>query len=172
MSFLVPETLETDRLRLRQFQEADWRDLHEYYSDASATRYTVGREFTEAETWRTLCGMVGHWQLRGYGPYAVEEKASGRVMGPVGFWYPLDWPSPEIKWALAPQFWGKGFASEAARAVQSAGRQHLPHISLISLIHSENLPSIHLAVAIGAGFEEEIQFRGDPWHVYRHPSET
>ena len=169
MDFLVPEKLETEKLVLRQFQEADWRDLHDYYSDASATKYTVGREFSEGETWRTMCGMIGHWQLRGYGPYAVEEKSSGKVLGTVGFWYPNDWPSPEIKWALAPQYWGKGFASEAARAVQMAGRQYIPHISLISFILSENQASINLALAIGAKLEKAVQFRGRKWYIYRHP---
>ncbi|MEM8805855.1 MAG: GNAT family N-acetyltransferase [Cyanobacteria bacterium P01_G01_bin.38] len=171
MDFRVPEKLETQRLMLRQFQEADWPDLHEYYSDAVATTYTVGREFSEGETWRTLCSMVGHWYVRGYGPYAVEEKATGKVLGPVGFWYPNDWPSPEIKWALASQHWGKGFASEAARAVQQAGREFMPDISLISFINAENQPSINLALAIGAKLEKTIPFRGGNWHIYRHPSE-
>jgi len=113
--------------------------------------------------------MIGHWYLRGYGPYAVEEKASGKVLGTVGFWYPNDWPSPEIKWALAPKHWGRGFASEAARVVQRASRQHIPHISLISFMHSENKASSNLAVAIGAKFEKVLRFRDADWCVYRHP---
>ncbi|WP_207060929.1 GNAT family N-acetyltransferase [Motiliproteus sp. SC1-56] len=172
MEFLVPDHLETERLILRQFRDEDWKDLHHYYSSAEATKFTVGREFTEGETWRTMCGMVGHWQVRGYGPYALEEKSSGRVLGTAGFWYPNDWPSPEIKWALAPEHWGKGYASEAARAVQNAGLSHLPDISLISFINAENTASIRLAHAIGAKFEKEVLFRGANWHIYRHPRET
>lgn len=170
MTFYIPETLETERLTLRQFRESDWRDLHRYYSSELSTRFTVGRAFTEGETWRTLCSMVGHWQIRGYGPYALEDKASGQVLGTAGLWYPNDWPEPEIKWALAPEFWGKGYASEAARAVQVIGRECMPDINLISFIHSENRASIQLAKAIGATFEKEIHFRGGLWHVYRHPS--
>ncbi len=171
MNFLVPETIETERLLLRQFEEQDWKDLHHYYSSVQATRFTVGRAFTEGETWRTLSGMVGHWHLRGYGPYAVEDKASGIVLGTVGFWYPYDWPSPEIKWALAPAYWGKGYASEAVRMVQKTASLHIPDISLISLIHLDNSASIRLALAVGARFEKEIQFRGASWHIYRHPDE-
>ena len=169
MKFLVPEQTETDRLILRQFKHDDWQDLHAYYSDEQATQYTVRKAFTQGETWRTMCGMIGHWQIRGYGPYAVEEKASGKVVGPVGFWYPNDWPSPEIKWGLAREFWGKGYASEAARAVQKIGKEYLPDISLISFIHPDNLASIKLAEAIGATFEKKLNFRGDDWPVYRHP---
>jgi RimJ/RimL family protein N-acetyltransferase len=169
MQFLVPERLETERLILRQFRNEDWRDLHLYYSDPEATKYTVGRAFTEGETWRAMCSMLGHWQIHGYGPYAVEERATGTVLGPVGFWYPNDWPSPEIKWALAASYWGRGFAAEAARAVQQAGRRHLPEIALISLILSANEPSKRLAVAVGARFESEIEFRGQRASIYRHP---
>lgn len=169
MKFRVPEILETNRLLLRPFKESDWQDLHAYYSDPLATQYTVGRPFTEGETWRIMCTMIGHWQLREYGPYALEERESHKVIGTVGFWYPNDWPSPEIKWALAAKFWGKGYASEAARAVQQAGKIHLPEISLISLINAKNQPSINLALAIGASYEKTIEFRVGDWQIYRHP---
>ncbi len=165
----VPERLQTDRLTLRLFRDDDWRDLHDYYGDENATRFTFGRRMSEGDTWRAMASMIGHWQLRGYGPYAVEETSSGRVVGTVGFWYPNDWPEPEIKWALAPAHWGKGYASEAARAVQAAGREHLPDVRLISFIHRDNTPSIRLAEAIGAHREKEVPFRGGRYVVYRHP---
>ena len=171
MDFIVPETLETQRLILRQFEEKDWLDLHQYYADPLATKYTVGREFTEEDTWRTLSMMIGHWQLRGYGTYAVVSKMTDKVLGTVGFWYPKGWPSPEIKWALAAQHWGMGYASEAARMIQTTGRHYLPDIQLISLIHPENKASIKLAESIGAHFEKEIAFRGANWPIYRHPTE-
>lgn len=168
MHFLVPEQLETERLWLRQFRETDWRDLFEYYSDRRATRYTFGRDLNEGDTWRIMCGMIGHWQLRGYGPYALEEKAGGKVLGTVGFWYPNDWPEPEIKWGLAAHAWGRGFASEAARAVLRIGREYLPEIRFISMIHPGNAASIRLARALGAGFESEVDYEGELCHVYRH----
>jgi len=61
---------------------------------------------------------------------------------------------------LAPEHWGKGYASEAARAVQKVGRQHLLDISLIGFIRKENEASIRLALAIGATFETWVPFRG------------
>lgn len=168
MSFLVPEQLESDRLLLRQFEEADWRELHKYYSDEAATKYTYGRALTEAETWRTMCSMIGHWQVRGYGPYAVEQKSSGRLLGTVGFWYPNDWPEPEIKWGLVRSFWGKGFAKEAAGVVLAAGIEHLSDCALISLIHHDNKPSIGVALAVGATLERSIDYEGEQHGIYRH----
>ncbi|MCX7148293.1 MAG: GNAT family N-acetyltransferase [Rhodocyclales bacterium] len=167
--FLVPRRLETDRLLLRMFVEEDWRALHEHYSDAECTRYTFRRALTEAGTWRAMASMAGHWQLRGYGPYALEEKSTKAVLGAVGLWYPLEWPEPEIKWALARRHWGKGYASEAVRAVQRMARECMPDLSLISLIDSQNAASIRLALAAGATLERELEFAGSPFHIYRHP---
>ena len=118
-----------------------------------------------------MASMAGHWDLRGYGPYAVEERATGTVLGTVGPWYPLEWPEPEIKWALARRHQGKGYASEAVRAVQRMAHQHLPQLRLISLIDSRNEASIRLALAVGATLEREIEFAGGPFHVYRHPEQ-
>jgi len=169
MKFKVPQNIETERLLLRQFIEPDWQDLHQCYASDVATKYTFGHGLSEAESWRMMSTIVGHWYLRDYGPYAVEEKATAKVIGTVGFWYPKDWPSPEIKWALTPNYWGKGFASEAARAVQKTAHEYLPELSLISFIRAENTPSITLAKAIGAKFEEAVVFRNTDWHIYRHP---
>lgn len=168
MKILIPERLETERLILRMFEDEDWGDLHAYYSDEVCTRYTYGRTLTEGETWRTMASLIGHWQIRGYGPYAVVEKSSGRVIGPIGLWYPNDWPGPEIMWALSRKYWGKGYASEAVRKVKEMASEHLPDMSLISLIHAENEASKNLALAIGATFEKEIDFYGDKSFIYRH----
>lgn len=168
MKYKVPESLETDRLFLRRFKEPDWRDLHAYYSDPECMKYTLGRPLSEGETWRQMASMVGHWQLRGYGPYAIEERITSRVLGPVGLWYPQEWPEPEIKWGLARSFWGKGYASEAGRAVRKMATAAMPDVRLISLIHPENAASINLARALGAEFEREVDFRGGKANIYRH----
>ncbi len=168
MDYLIPGKSETERLILRCFREDDWKDLHTLYSDPQCTRYTIQRTLTEGESWRTMATMIGHWQIRGYGPYALEEKSTGKVLGPVGLWYPNDWPGPEIKWALTRDYWGHGYASEAARAVKKIAAEYLPELSLISLIFADNAPSIRLAMALGAKFEEEIIFRGQVAHIYRH----
>jgi RimJ/RimL family protein N-acetyltransferase len=168
MTFLVPKELHTERLILRQFQEQDCLQLHRYYSDEEATKFTVARKFSKGDTWRTMASMIGHWQIKGYGPYAVVERSSQRVLGPIGFWFPNDWPFPEVKWGLAREHWGKGFASEGARAVLLAWQQYIPHTHLISLIHQDNQASINLARALGATLECELDFRGSVFQQYKH----
>jgi len=164
----VPLTIHTQRLALRQFAADDWTALHEHYSDPECTKFTFGRALTEGESWRAVASMVGHWGLRGFGPYAVVESAAATVVGTVGLWFPNDWPEPEIKWALVRRFWGRGFAAEAARAVQHVAFDHFGRPP-ISLIGAQNLPSIKVASSVGARLEEQIMFRGNPFHIYRHP---
>jgi len=171
MKFKIPEKIETDRLILRYFLEEDWKDLFEYYSDEVCMKFTVGRSLTKWETWRTLATMIGHWQLRGYGPYAIVEKEGGKVLGPVGMWFPLEWPEPEIKWGLSQKEWGKGYAREAALAVRIMAAEYMPDLQLISLIASDNTASIKVATSIGAAYEKDVPFRdGSDIGLYRHVS--
>ena len=113
--------------------------------------------------------MIGHWQLRGYGPYAIEIKESGKVAGPVGMWFPQEWPEPEIKWGLARAYWGNGFAREAALAVREMAAEYFPDLKLISIIDPENEGSIKVALSIGATLERTTRLRDmDGLHLYRH----
>jgi len=168
--FQIPQRLETERLILRMFREEDWRGMHAHYSNPECTRFTLGRVLTEGESWRLTATLAGHWLLRGYGPYALEDKASGEMIGGAGLWYPTDFPEREIKWALHPAWWGRGYASEAARAVQRMARAAYPEAPPpISFIHRDNSGSIKVALAVGAVLENEVDFRGGRFQVYRHP---
>jgi RimJ/RimL family protein N-acetyltransferase len=168
MTYLIPEMLETERLILRFVRLDDWEDIHEYYSDIECTKYTTRRPLNENESWQKMAALAGHWQLRKYGSYALEEKNLKRVIGIAGLDYPNDWPEPEIQWGLVRKFWSMGYAKEAASAVKEMAGKYLPELSLISVIHPENQNSIYLAKSLGAYFEKEYYFRDDTWNIYRH----
>ncbi|MCU0939454.1 MAG: GNAT family N-acetyltransferase [Burkholderiaceae bacterium] len=165
----IPLSIATARLVLRFPREDDWRALHAYFGDEDSVRFTTRRAFTEAETWRAVAGMAGHWALRGYGPYVITDRARGEVLGVCGPWYPNDWPEPEIKWSLVPAARGQGIAREAAEAVLAMLHVHLSWTP-ISLILADNARSIALARALGAGHESSLEFRGSRAQVFRHRS--
>lgn len=165
MRYQIPETLETPRLHLRKFALGDWEDLCVVWRDPDCTRYTLGQPAPDWLTWRLMSGLVGHWELRGYGPYAAVEKSSGRAMGPVGLWYPGDWPEPECQFSLGKAYWGKGYATEAAEAVLRMTEAHLPWTRLISMIAPENTASMALSRRLGGKLEKTIPFRDDKANV-------
>jgi RimJ/RimL family protein N-acetyltransferase len=168
MHFLIPEQIETERLLLRRFEESDWKNLHELYSNPECIKYTVLTPFTEYETWQKVASFTGHWLFRKYGPYAIEEKHSEKTIGFTGPYFPPFWPDPEIQWSLSQPFWGKGFAGEAVRAVKKMLTTSMPDTSFISIIHPKNSASIALAGKMNADFEKEFLFKNIAWHVYRH----
>lgn len=114
--------IETARLFLRGPRPADLPDSVALWSDPVVTRYTSGKPLSEEEVWGRLLRYVGHWARMGFGYWVVEEKATGRFAGEMGF---SDWkreikPSlqglPELGWVLASGVHGQGYATEAARA--------------------------------------------------------
>lgn len=160
-------TLETERLLLRQWREED--DFEEYAricSDPEVMRYLGGKPFSRLEAWRHMAFIIGHWQLRGYGHWAVEEKASGKFIGRMGFLNPQGWPGFEVGWTLARECWGKGYATEGARQMLEHAFTEMNREHVISLIHAENRASIRVAEKMGEEVEGETEILGIPVLIY------
>ena len=69
-------TLSTGHVTLRPFTESDLDDYAAMCADPEVMRFLGGQTWTRMETWRHIVTMLGHWQLRGYGLWAVEERLS------------------------------------------------------------------------------------------------
>jgi len=138
-------------------------------SDAEVMRYLgpEGAVLSREDAWRQMAMFAGHWTLRGYGTWAVEERATGSFVGRVGLHYPEGWPDRELGWALARPFWGRGLALEAARAAIAHAFGPLAWTHVISLIHPENERSIRLALRLGETLAGEVDRRGVRHQVYR-----
>ncbi|NQV80437.1 MAG: GNAT family N-acetyltransferase [Alphaproteobacteria bacterium] len=78
------QRLETDRLLLRQFVEGDVTAFAEIAGDPEVMRHITGQVFDETASWRWVASLLGHWQLRGFGYWAVVKKRSGNLIGRVG----------------------------------------------------------------------------------------
>ena len=161
-------TLETERLILRAPREGDLDAEAEFYqSDRSKF---VGGPMTRDQVWRAIAGLIGHWHIRGYGFWGVEEKADGAYCGHVGPWFPEGWPEPEIGWTLMARAEGRGIAREAAVAARDYAYNVLGWTTAISLIDPSNDRSIALATRIGAKQDGEfVHQRFGRMQVYRHP---
>jgi RimJ/RimL family protein N-acetyltransferase len=160
-------TLETRRLLLRRPAERDVDGLAAMFADAAYMRFLGdGEPAGRDAAWRALAGALGHWALRGYGFFAVEEKASGAFIGWSGLLNPEGWPGIEIAWGIAPARWRQGFASEAATVLLGYAAHRLRLARLVSLIHPDNAASIRVAEKIGERFLRTIEFQGKPVRLY------
>jgi len=158
---LAIPTLETARLTLRPFREADATPLFELSQDPEVMRYVGDRRVpTLQESWRAIAGWLGHWALRGYGQWAIEERASGRLVGRAGIINPAEWPGPEVGYLLGRSWWGQGYATEAARAAMEWGFREVGFDELISLIDPDNTASIAVAARLGETLRDEIELWG------------
>jgi RimJ/RimL family protein N-acetyltransferase len=159
---------ETERLRLRMFRESDLDAYAAMCGDAEVMRYLGdGRPLTRSDAWRNMALMIGHWHLRGFGMWAVDEKASGRMIGRIGAWYPDGWPGKEIGWTLCRDCWGRGFATEAGRAAIEHAFTVLHWPEVISLIRRGNAQSIRVAERVGESLAGTVQALGHEVFVYR-----
>lgn len=146
-------TLETERLTLRMFRDEDLDSYAKICGDPEVMRYLGGKPLNRGEAWRQIAFFVGHWHLRGYSHWAVEEKASGDVVGRIGFLNPEGWPGFEIGWTLGRASWGKGYATEGARRALQYAFTELDREHVISLIHPDNQASIKVAERLGEKLE-------------------
>jgi RimJ/RimL family protein N-acetyltransferase len=160
-------TLETQRLRLRAFRNEDLDAYAAICADPQVMRYLgTGVTLDRSETWRAMAGILGHWQLLGYGMFAVEIRATGELIGRAGYLDPPGWPGFELGWVLGQPWWGKGYAVEAAIRCRDHAFEVLGRDRLISLIRPDNHRSIRVAEKIGEALAGEVELLGSMALVY------
>ncbi len=161
------ERIQTDRLVLRMFHQGDFKAYAHMMADPEVTRFLGnGSQASGPEAWRHMAMIIGHWQLLGYGPWAVEERDSGELIGRVGPFYPEGWPEIEVGWMLRPQSWGLGYATEGARAALDFVFATLQLAHVVSMIRPDNHASIRVAERLGERLEDRITIHGEEALVY------
>ncbi len=117
----APTVFVSPRLRCRHWVAADRDALLEVYADAGAMRYVGdGTPLSEADADRWLDVTARNYARRGYGMFALEDRATGELVGFAGLVHPGDQPEAEVKYALARAWWGRGLATEAVRHLLEA----------------------------------------------------
>jgi RimJ/RimL family protein N-acetyltransferase len=175
--------LETERLVLRPPQPADAEALLPFVGDGAAMR-PMGSEpggmdvaVEHLERW------LRRWEANEMGPFLVFDGEEGNVLGRVGplVWSPPTWETAaladagddaeiELGWAIRSDFWGRGYAPEAARAVRQWVYDARRVDRLISLIDPVNTSSERVAEKLGAMPTETVElFDGSPARIWVHP---
>ena len=166
--------IETERLVLRRPRLSDARALQAAFGDPEVMQYIgEGETFDAARTRAWLEKALARWKADGFGHFVLERKADKKVVGRAGFlvWDPDEWKTGTLKelgdhgvvelgWLLARDYWGNGYASEAAAALRNYAFKELRLERLIHLIAYGNEASVKVADAIGARYVREVG-RGD-----------
>ena len=159
--------LETERLVLRPHTIEDFEPLAAMFASDHA-RF-VGGPCDREKAWRIFAADVGQWALLGFGPWAIELRDSGEIIGQVALSRPLHFPERELGWLLWQQFEGRGYAYEAARRAHQFAFEILGWETAVSYIDPDNHRSISLAKRLGAVHDPGAATpKGDPVLVYRH----
>jgi len=141
----------TDRLHLAPVSQSDFEDLCALWHDEGFTRYISGRSLSEEEVWTRLLRDVGHWQVMGFGNWAIRLNATGAYVGSVGLFdfrralVPA-FESTEVGWGLSSAYHGQGLANEALGAALQWADQHMQTDRTVCMISAENKPSVKLAL--------------------------
>lgn len=160
--------LETARLLMRGYRPADYDAWVAMWQDPAYYRYLTPEPLPTEEVWKMLLRSVGHWALMGYGFWAIEEKATGRFLGAIGYAdlkrniEPAIEETPEIGWVLAPAVHGQGYATEAVTAAIAWGDVHFRRGRTMCIIHPENQPSLRIAEKFGYREYARTIYKGEP----------
>ncbi len=150
----MPVPITTPRLVLRAFTPADVSEIHAHlYSDATAMRF-IGGPHTLARTRQGIETYIAQQERAGYSFWAVQERETGSIVGEAGL-YPFNAVGPDVElgYAFGTPWWGRGYATEAARAMLAEAFGPLGLERVLAVVKHENASSRNVLVKLG--FREE-----------------
>jgi RimJ/RimL family protein N-acetyltransferase len=146
--------LVTERLRLRMWRDEDLETLAGIDADPEVMRFIGdGSTRDRAQTAEAFARMRRHWADRGYGLFATELRETGEVAGWIGLavpgFLPEILPAVEIGWRLGRPHWGRGYATEGARAVMAYGFDEVGLDRIVSICRPDHHASRHVMTKLG-----------------------
>jgi ribosomal-protein-alanine N-acetyltransferase len=164
-------SIETARLQLRHLRPDDLDAMHAYLGDAETMKYypaPYSREFVK----HGIEQNIERYKKYGYGLFGVVLKSSGELIGDCGLvWQELDnGLELEVGYHFHRNYWGKGYATEAAKTCIDYAFEHAGVDHVISLIRPENLPSRRVAERNGLRIVRSLNWKGllhDVWRLDR-----
>ena len=162
---------ETQRLIIREFSLQDAADVLVFNTNKDVIRYTGDPDtLNNLEDAKKLITdfWLKDYQQRGYARWAVEDKASGKVIGFCGFKYE-DNPSvqaDDVGYRFLPEYWGKGIATEAVTACLAYAKQHMPLERIIGDVMLANPASSKVLEKVGFKFEQQVEYDGEILNRY------
>lgn len=157
------KTLDTANLILRPLEVADVPAYAAFRSDPQVMRYLppAARDGDQATiAAQRVPAFLAHWKQHGYGIWGVFERGSGALVGHCGLNHIEDYDETEVLYALARHAWGRGLATEAARAAVDFGFGPMGLTRIIALVHPDNVASQRVLAKLGLAYRHDLTFQG------------
>jgi RimJ/RimL family protein N-acetyltransferase len=150
--------LETDRIILRPMKKEDVEPIFAMRSDADVMRFIRAPAIKrgEAENWINL--VSSRWADEKIGFCSVIEKQSGKFLGWCGLWRLPETDEIEVGYAIAKEFWRKGYAVEAAEALLKYGFEKLNLNKIVAVAFPENKASQRVMEKLGMSYDYTGEF--------------
>jgi RimJ/RimL family protein N-acetyltransferase len=164
--------LETPRLILREFVPADLDDFYRLVTDPDVIRYTGDPGGSREEVRQGMEARVfTDYRVRGFGRWAAILKEEDRFIGFAGLKYLEDVGGVDVGYRFFKDYWGRGLATEACRALVGHGFDELQLPRILGLVDPDNAASIHVLEKCGFRFEKFAPYRGShtAWYVIDRP---
>ncbi len=153
--------LETPRLVLNAWQAADWTQLRPIATDPEVMRYiTGGVPWTDEQIQSFVARQVELYSERGFCRWKLLIKPALEMIGFCGVGHWRNFADPEIGWWLARPYWGRGLATEAARAALADALERTRLKRIVSIARPENTASTRIMEKLGLRFECEFESDG------------
>ena len=148
--------IETERLTLRRFVDADRDTVARWNADPDFTRNLAGVQ-TREQSDEAFDRWARHWDEHGFGLLAVEWRESGELIGRAGPQFHRLWShDPEIGWALDPAWWGRGIATEAGAASLAWVFGDLGYARAVSITTAPNVASLNVMRKLGFALHARV----------------
>lgn len=146
----APTVLDTRRLVLRPFEAADGDALYTLYGDPAVMAIRKIGTQSRGQSDQQLAAICDNWARRGFGLWAVHDRATGRFIGECGLReHRPDGGDIELSYGLVPAAWGRGFATESAIAVVDIGFQSIGLERILGIAAASNAASKHILHRLG-----------------------
>ena len=169
--------IETERLLMRGWRDGDLEPYARMCADPEVMRFIGhGSALTREGSREQISRFLRHWEERGFGLWALEEKTGGTFVGFAGLAHQEDWAEgghkTEVGWRLDRAFWGRGLATEAAKASVAYGLEKVGLERIISIIQPENTASRRVAEKAGLTLRGETSWRNSKvvWYAVDRPA--
>jgi RimJ/RimL family protein N-acetyltransferase len=161
LSSETSKTIETSRLFLRQFHPEDLASYATIMGEHEVGKgFPKGTGYTREESKRSLDSIMSHWSKYGFGIWAITDKLTHDIIGRCGLNLIEETSEVEVDFVVAPNYWRRGFATEAAKAALTYGFTVLGLERIIALAKPENTASRRVIEKTGMHFVKNAQYWG------------